>query len=184
LELRVDQLGYRVVRVTEKPGQDNNIREGDVITAIDGEPLVALPGLAEAEREKIIRNTFGKRIRDGVQLIIQRPIQVSASDVNPDSNVIVSRRLDFGLVLLGAGIDWKNLVSKLSMAVMQAHVVCQSLGIEGQLDADSPDGPVLILKGPCGLVDKAMRQYCVVIMKAILMQKQQDGERIIIPSNQ
>lgn len=178
LELRVDQLGYRVVRVTEKPGQDGHIREGDVITAIDGEPLVALPGVAEGEREKVIRATFGKRLRDGVQLIIQRPTQVSWSDLNPDNATMVERKLDFGLMLLGAGIDWKNLAAKLPMAVMQAKLVCQSMGIEGKLehtDGTTDTSPVLTLKGPAGLVDKAMRQFCVVIVKGALLQQQQEN---------
>jgi len=177
LELRVDPLGYRVVRVTEKPGQDGNIREGDVITAIDGEPLVALPGIGESDREKAIRNTFGKRLKDGVQLIIQRPINVHPEDLNPDASVIVERRLDFGLMLLGAGIDWRMLISKMSVAQQQAMVICQGLGIEGKLETTSPGpdaSPALWLKGPAGSVDKAMRQFCVVIVKAALLQQQQE----------
>lgn len=178
LELRVDPLGYRVVRVTEKPGQDNNVREGDVITAIDGEPLVALPGVGESEREKAIRGTFGRRLKDGVQLIIQRPQEVTPADLNPDNNVIVERRLDFGLMLLGAGIDWRGLAAKFPLAVQQANVVCQSLGIEGKLEpgsAGTDASPLLMLRGPAGLVDKAMRQFCVVIVKGALVQQQQQA---------
>ena len=180
LELRVDSLGYRVVRVTEKPGQDGNIREGDVITAIDGEPLVALPGISDSDREKAIRSTFGRRLKDGVQLIIQRPINVAPEDINPDPSTMVERRLDFGLMLLGAGIDWRMLVSKLPVAQQQAAVICQTLGIEGKLDtmAAGPDAsPALWLKGPAGLVDKAMRQFCVVIVKAALIQQQEEAAK-------
>ena len=177
LELRVDPLGYRVVRVTEKPGQDGNLREGDVITAIDGEPLVAFPGASELEREKSIRAIFGKRLRDGAMLIVQRPMTVASGDLNPDNAVSVERRLDFGLMLLGAGIDWRNLVSKFPMAVQQAKVVCQSLGIEGKLEAAAPTqssdaSPVLTLRGPAGQVDRAMRQFCVVIVKGALVQQE------------
>jgi hypothetical protein len=176
LELRIDQLGYRVVRVTEKPGQDGNIREGDVITAIDGEPLVALPGISEADRERGLRSTFGKRLRDGVQLIIQRPIEVTTGDLNTDPNTSVERRLDFGLMLHGAGIDWRSLISKLGVAQQQATSICQTLGIEGKLEAlgqGAETSPALVLRGPAGLVDKAMRQFCVVIVKAALLQQQQ-----------
>ena len=173
LELRVDPLGYRVVRVTEKPGQDGNIKEGDVITAIDGEPLVALPGVAESDREKAIRATFGKRLKDGVQLIIQRPIEVQPSDLNPAPSLAVERKLDFGLMLLGAGIDWRMLLTKLPVAQQQALVICQGLGIEGKLETSPESSPLLVLKGPAGLVDKAMRQFCVVIVKAALLQLQQ-----------
>ena len=173
LELRIDALGYRVVRVTEKPGQDGNIREGDVITAIDGEPLVALPGIIpQTDREKAIRNAFGKRLKDGVQLIIQRPNELASADLNPHNDTPIERKLDFGLMLLGAGIDWRSLVSKFPIAAQQAGVVCQAFGIEGKLEtADS--SPILHLKGPAGLVDKAMRQFCVVIVKGALLQQQQ-----------
>jgi hypothetical protein len=176
LELRVDPLGYRVIRVTEKPGQDGNIREGDVITAIDGEPLVALPGISDADREKTLRSTFGKRLRDGVQLIIQRPTEVNPSDLGPEPNTVVERRLDFGLMLLGAGIDWRLLISKISVAQQQALAICHTFGLEGKLETSGQGAdasPVLVLKGPAGLVDKAMRQFCVVIVKAALLQQQQ-----------
>ncbi len=172
LELRVDPLGYRVVRVTEKPGQEGNIREGDVITAIDGEPLVALPGVSETDREKHIRTTFGKRLKDGVQLIIQRPVSVGPEDLSPEQSTAVERRLDFGLMLLGAGIDWRSLITKLPVAQQQAAVICQTLGIEGKLEFGTDSSPLLVLKGPLGLVDKAMRQFCVVIVKAALVQQQ------------
>ena len=177
LELRVDPLGYRVMRVTEKPGQDGNIREGDVITAIDGEPLVSLPGIPKTDREKVIRSTFGRRLKDGVQLIIQRPHEPAPGDLNPDPDVPVERKLDFGLMLLGAGIDWRSLISKFPLAAQQANVVCQSFGIEGKLETISPESadgsPVLHLNGPAGLVDQAMRQFCVVIVKGALLQQQQ-----------
>jgi hypothetical protein len=81
-------------------------------------------------------------------------------------------------MLLGAGIDWKNLAAKLPMAVMQAKLVCQSMGIEGKLehtDGTTDTSPVLTLKGPAGLVDKAMRQFCVVIVKGALLQQQQEN---------
>jgi hypothetical protein len=171
LELRVDPLGYRVVRVTEKPGQDGTIREGDLITAIDGEPLADLS--CEA-----LRATFARRLRDGVQLVIQRPNELSPADFNPEPQTSVERKLDFGLMLLGAGIDWRSLVSKFSVAVQQAQIVCESVGVEGKLETapSSPDGsPVLYLKGPSGLVDKAMRQFCVVIVKGALLQQQQQA---------
>jgi hypothetical protein len=177
LELKIDNLGYRVIRVTEKPGQDGNIREGDIITAIDGEALTS-PSVSTDDREKHIRLNFGKKLKDGVIVTIQRPSFVNNADLHPDPNTVVERRLDFGLMLLGAGIDWKSLVGKLPMAVQQAKVVCQSFGIEGKLESipsvDDPNSsPLLTLKGPAGLVDKAMRQFCVVIVKGALLQQQQ-----------
>jgi len=184
LELRIDPMGYRVVRVTEKPGQDGNIREGDIITAIDGDVLigshVGLSATNDLDREKTIRTNFGRKVRDGVMVTIQRPSSVSGSDLHPDPSTVVERKLDFGLMLLGAGIDWKNLVGKLPMAVQQAKVVCQSFGIEGKLESipnvDDPNAtPFLTLKGPAGLVDKAMRQFCVVIVKGALLQQQQQN---------
>jgi hypothetical protein len=85
-------------------------------------------------------------------------------------------------MLLGAGIDWKSLVGKFPMAVQQAKVVCQSFGIDGKLESipslDDPNAtPFLTLKGPAGLVDKAMRQFCVVIVKGALLQQQQQQQR-------
>ena len=178
LELRIDPLGYRVVRVTEKPGQGGNIKEGDIITAIDGESLAGtgsnqLEGVAVA-----IRSKFGKQLRDGVIVDIQRPKMITSADLHPDANTLVERKLDFGLMLLGAGIDWRSLVNKFPMAVQQAKVVCQSFGVDGQLDPVTSTGdphatPILTLKGPVGSVDKAMRQFCVVIVKGALLQQQQ-----------
>jgi hypothetical protein len=59
LELRIDSLGYRVVRVTEKPGQDGNIREGDIITAIDNETLIpkSIASASSDDKERHIRST-------------------------------------------------------------------------------------------------------------------------------
>jgi hypothetical protein len=178
LELRIDPLGYRVVRVTEKPGQGGNIKEGDIITAIDGDSLAGAGNLQLDGAASGIRATFGKKLRDGVIVDIQRPKTITSADLHPDANTVVERKLDFGLMLLGAGIDWRSLVNKLPMAVQQAKVVCQSFGVDGQLDpvtntSDPNATPVLTLKGPVGSVDKAMRQFCVVIVKGALLQQQQ-----------
>ena len=178
LELRIDPLGYRVVRVTEKPGQEGNIKEGDIITAIDGESLAGGTASSSENGATAIRSTFGKKLRDGVIVDIQRPRKVTSADLHPDTNAVVERKLDFGLMLMGAGIDWRTLVSKFPMAVQQAKVVCQSFGVEGQLEPvtnmnDPNATPVLTLKGSVGMVDKAMRQFCVVIVKGALLQQQQ-----------
>ena len=178
LELRIDPLGYRVVRVTEKPGQEGNIKEGDIITAIDGESLAGGASSNTESGATAIRSTFGKKLRDGVIVDIQRPRKVTSADLHPDINTVVERKLDFGLMLMGAGIDWRTLASKFPMAVQQAKVVCQSFGVDGQLEPvtnmnDPNATPVLTLKGPVGSVDKAMRQFCVVIVKGALLQQQQ-----------
>ena len=153
LELQVDDGGYRVVRVTEKPGQNNSVREGDLITHIGGESL--------GDRGTI-RTVFGRNLREGVSVTIVRGGSLPAKPSGP-----VWRELNFGLMLAGAGLEWRP--SSFPQTAQQAKLVCEAGNVEGELDL--AEAPILQLKGDVAQVDKVMRQFCVVIVKSALANR-------------
>jgi hypothetical protein len=159
LDLRVVEKGYLVVRVSPSPGQP--LREGDIITHIEGAPLGDSP-----------RAVFGKRLRDGAILTVSRPSTLPPDSAVTDPTLQVERRMDFGLLLTGAGLEWQKLTDKIPLAVQQANHLCQGLGIEGALRTEV-SGPILVMKGPHGNVDSAMRQFCDVVQKWAVVQRTQ-----------
>jgi hypothetical protein len=164
VELRVEPYkGYRVIRVTEKPGQSGRIKEGDLILSIDGHDLWGKTGQA-------MRDIFGAHLRDNVGVTIERVD--GGNSLLPERQspeALVERKLDFALMLTGAGVDSKHALSaQLPHIAKQAHLISQSFNIDGRIDQSEGQPPMLVLKGRANLVDKAMRQFCVVIVKAAI----------------
>ena len=142
LELQLEPDGYRVVRVTEKPGQGGRVKEGDLITHVAGHAL----------EPSSMRQVFGTSLADGVQVTIKR----GEYEKVKDENKTVVRELDYELTTAGAGVTVTG-----AAAAQQAQLVCQTFGLEGGIEQKK-----FRIQGPLAKVDQAMRQFCVLLVKA------------------